>query len=134
MKYLLDTSICVYLIRQRPIHLLQRFATYAVAEIAVSTITVAELYYGVERSNRPILNRQALERFLVPLTVLEFDLGAAEVYGSLRTGLAAAGMPIGSLDTLIAAQALSRHLIVVTNNTGEFARVAGLVIEDWTQT
>lgn len=133
MKYLLDTNICVYLIRQRPAHLLQKFANYAVSEIGISSITAAELYYGVERSGRPGQNRQALEQFLLPLTIQDFDYSAAAAYGSVRATLEAAGMPIGTLDTLIAAQALSQNLILVTNNTQEFARIPALTIEDWTQ-
>jgi len=133
MKYLLDTNICIYLIRQKPAHLRQRFASYSLPEIGISAITAAELHYGVERSSQPAKNRQALELFLLPLTILGFDYSAVEAYGRVRAGLEAVGMPIGALDTLIAAQALIERLILVTNNTREFARVPGLVIEDWTQ-
>ena len=133
MKYLLDTNICVYLIRRRPAQLLQKFANYAVSEIGVSAITAAELQYGVERSARPGQNRQALQQFLLPLTILDFDYSAAEAYGGVRATLEVAGTPIDALDTLIVAQALSQHLILVTNNTQEFVRVPGLTVEDWTQ-
>lgn len=133
MKYLLDTNICVYLIRQKPPALLQRFADYAVADIGVTAITVAELTYGVQRSNRPAQNAQALQQFILPLALLDFDYDAAVAYGSIRAELEEAGTPIGSLDTLIAAQALAHHLILVTNNTREFARVPRLLLEDWTR-
>jgi tRNA(fMet)-specific endonuclease VapC len=94
---------------------------------------VAELQYGVHRSSRPVQNNEALEGFLVPLTILDFDYAASAAYGRIRATLEAAGRPIGSLDTLIAAHALSRALVLVMNNVSEFSRVDGLLIEDWSQ-
>ena len=131
MKYLLDTNICVYLIRQKPPTLLQKFTQFAVADIGISTITVAELQYGVYRSAHQTKNQQALEQFLIPLAILDFDYDAANSYGRLRAHLEARGTPIRALDTLIAAHALALQLTLVTNNVGEFARVEGLRIEDW---
>ena len=113
--------------------MLQHLVDQSQAEIGVTAITAAELYYGVERSNDPAQNAQALERFLLPLAIVDFDYDAAVAYGTLRAALAVAGTPIGPLDTLIAAQALSRRLTLITNNTREFARVPGLSVEDWTQ-
>lgn len=99
--------------------------------MAVSTITVAELAYGVERSSRPDQNRGAVEEFLALLEVMPLDASAAEHAGRIRAELAITGTPIGAYDALIAGQARSRGLVVVTNNTREFARVPGLLLEDW---
>lgn len=131
MKYLLDTNICVGIIRQKRPKLLQKLTQYSISDITVSSITVAELQFGVQKSSYPAQNSQALIQFLAPLTLLDFDYRAAEAYGHIRAYLEAQGTPIGSLDTLIAAHALSRNLIVVTSNVKEFARVRGLMVEDW---
>ncbi|MDH7489742.1 MAG: type II toxin-antitoxin system VapC family toxin [Anaerolineae bacterium] len=133
MKYLLDTNICIALIRHKPASLLEKIAQHTVADIGISSITVAELQYGVYRSQSPVQNEQALALFLLPLTILDFDHLAAVAYGRLRAALEAQGVPVGSLDMLIAAQAVSRGLTVVTNNVREFARVPGLSVEDWSQ-
>lgn len=133
MRFLLDTTICVLIIRGRDPALLSRFTSYPVAEIGVSAITVAELQFGVERSSRPIGNQQALDRFLLPLTVVDFDHDTAVSYGPIRQQLTSTGTLIGSLDMLIAAHAMSKGLILVTNNTREFTRVPGLVVEDWSR-
>lgn len=132
MKFLLDTDICINLIRQKLPETLHRLRSCNLGDIGVSTITVAELQYGATRSQRPEQNRQALELFLIPLAFVEFDYEAALAYGRIRTTLETAGLPIGALDQLIAAQAVSRELVLVTNNTREFGRVSGLQIENWT--
>jgi tRNA(fMet)-specific endonuclease VapC len=132
MKYLLDTNICIAIIRQKSSALLERIASHTIADIGISSITVAELQYGVYRSQHQAQNEQALAQFLIPLNILDFDHEAAVAYGRLRAALEAQGATIGSLDMLIAAQAVSRGLTVVTNNTREFARVPGLSVEDWT--
>lgn len=134
MILLLDTNICIHLIRGRSPEVVRRFEDYAVGEIGVSSVTVAELRFGVEKSRRPEENRRALEQFLLPLEVVGFDGDAAVAYGRVRAGLAARGTPIGPLDTLIAAQAVALDLALVTNNVGEFSRVPGLRVEDWTST
>lgn len=131
MKYLLDTNICVALIRQKSPALLEAITRHSVADIGVSSVTVAELQYGVHHSQRPAQNEQALALFLLPLTILDLDYAAAVAYGRLRATLERLGEPIGSLDMLIAAQAVSRGLTLVTNNVREFARVPGLNVEDW---
>jgi len=131
MSYLLDTNICVLLIRQKSQTVLQKLTQHPFTDIAVSAITVAELQYGVARSAYPAQNQQALDYFLLPLTLLPFDDRVATTYGELRVYLEAHGMPIGAIDTLLAAQAVSHKLIFVTNNVREFARVPGLIIEDW---
>ena len=134
MILLLDTNMCIHLIRGRSPGVLRRFEGYAVGEVGVSSVTVAELYFGVSKSRYPEENRQALEQFLLPLEVAGFDEGAAVAYGRVRAGLEARGTPIWPLDTLIAAQAVALDLTLVTNNPREFARVSGLKVEDWTST
>lgn len=131
MKYLIDTNICIYLIRQKSPALLEKFTRFPIGDIGVSSITVAELQYGVHRSAQHARNQQALEQFLIPLAILDFDYDAAQAYGRLSAHLEAHGTPIGSLDTLIAAHALAHQLTLVTNNVQEFARVPELTIEDW---
>ena len=132
LSRLLDTNTCIYLIRRRPKEALQRFERFEVGEVGVSVITVSELRYGVEKSTRPEQNLRALEQFLLPLEVLNFGSEATVSYGRVRASLEERGMPIGPLDTLIAAHALSLGATLVTNNTREFERVSGLQIEDWT--
>ena len=131
MRYLLDTNICTALIRRRSPHMLARLQTFALDDLGISTITVAELTYGAAKSQRPEQNRHALDQFLLPFALLPFDDAAATIYGSLRSHLERQGMPIGPLDLLIAAQALALELPLVTNNTAEFARVPDLRTEDW---
>jgi tRNA(fMet)-specific endonuclease VapC len=131
MKYMLDTNICIYLIKRRPPQVLARFNDCAVSEIGISAITVAELQDGVKKSQRPAQNQQALTQFLLPLVIADFDAPAAAAYGPVRATLEIQGTPIGSLDTLIAAHAVSLGVTLVTNNTDEFARVPGLRVANW---
>jgi tRNA(fMet)-specific endonuclease VapC len=133
MNYLLDTNICVLLIRQKSQQVLTKLTSHAITDVSISVITVAELQYGVQKSTRPTQNQQALNQFLIPLTILPFDNGAAIHYGQIRAYLEAQGLPIGALDTLIAAQTIYYKLTLVTNNAREFSRVPDLTIEDWTQ-
>ena len=131
--WLLDTNICIYLIKKQPQRVLDRLRGIDIDTVSVSSITVAELQYGVAKSARPEQNSLALAAFLAPLTVEPFDDAAAAVYGTVRAQLERAGTPIGSLDMLIAAHALALDRTVVTNNTGEFQRVVGLKLENWAQ-
>jgi tRNA(fMet)-specific endonuclease VapC len=131
MKYLLDTNIVAYIIKKRPIEVLHKLQTLDWTEIAISSIVVAELWYGVEKSQLKEQNRVALEAFLRPFTILDFDTQAAEAYASIRTDLEGKGTIIGANDLLISAHALSHRLILVTNNVKEFERVGGLQIENW---
>lgn len=131
MKRLLDTNVCIHIIRKRPPEVLRRFERYEVGEVGVSSITIAELSYGVEKSSRPTQNRVALGGFLLPLEIVAFGPEAAAAYGRIRATLERAGTPIGPLDTLIAAHALSLGVTLVTNNTREFERVPGVRVEDW---
>lgn len=131
MRVLLDTNVCMYLIRQRPPEVIRRFEGYEVGEIGVSSITVAELYFGVRKSLHADQNERALEQFLLPLEIAEFGLESAAAYGDIRTTLEKQGTPIGPLDTLIAAHAVSLGVTLVTNNFGEFSRVPGLSLDNW---
>lgn len=131
MILLLDTNTCIYLIKKHPPEVLQRFNEYTVGDIGISSITAAELHFGVQKSQRPEQNRQALEQFMLPLAVADFDENTAAAYGHVRAQLEQQGTPIGSLDTLIAAHALSLDLTLVTNNVREFERVPGLKVDNW---
>lgn len=130
MKYLVDTDICIYVINERPRKVLERFVRTEVGAIAVSSVTVGELAYGVGKSGSK-RNREALEAFLLPLEVVPFDFAAALAYGEVRANLESKGRPIGPLDTMIAAHAMTLGLTLVTNNLREFKRVPGLVVENW---
>ncbi len=129
---MLDTSICVELIRGRGESLLRKMEQFAVDEIVLSSITLAELQYGVEKSANPAKHRSLLADFCAPLAILPFDGQAAEHYGRIRAALDRAGTPVGPLDTLIAAHAVSVGCTLVTNNEREFRRVDGLKVENWT--
>jgi len=131
MKVMLDTNICIYLIKQQPVSIIEHFLSYPVGDIGISSITVAELAYGVSKSRHSSKNRHALEQFLAPLQVAGFDQAAAWSYGRLRGQLEAKGTPIGSMDMLIAAHALSLGVRLVSNNVREFQRVPGLRLENW---
>ena len=131
MRFLLDTNMCIYIIKQKPTEVLQRFNTYQVGDIGISTITVAELEFGVQKSQFPERNQQALAQFLLPLTIVDFNRAAAMLYGDLRATLEKQGTPIGSLDTLIAAHALSLQVTLITNNLKEFSRVPNLRLDNW---
>jgi tRNA(fMet)-specific endonuclease VapC len=133
VKYLLDTDICIYIIKRKPPEVLDRFRASSPTDIGVSAITVAELEYGACKSQQVEKNRAALQQFLLPLPLLDFSADATLVYGQIRADLSRQGCIIGAMDLLIAAQALSRDLILVTNNTDEFARVSGLKIENWVE-
>ncbi len=131
MKYLLDTNICIYLIRQRPTSVIREMARQQVGDVGLSSITVAELHYGVAKSTQVERNQSALEQFLAPLIIVDFDAAAATAYGAVRALLERRGTPIGSLDTLIAAHALSLDVTLVTNNKREFSRVPRLKLTNW---
>lgn len=131
IKYVLDTNICIYIIKQKPQHLLQRFLTFSPGDLAISSVTVSELYYGVYKSKHIEKNLQALNNFLLPLEVLPFDDEAALFYGQIRAFLEKNGTPIGSLDLMIAAHTLSLGTTLITNNIKEFVRVPNLIVENW---
>ncbi len=130
VRYLLDTNICIYAIKQKPASVINALREHAAQGLGISSITAAELWYGVEKS-ASARNREALRHFLAPLEIAEFDAASAQVYGRLRCQLERAGMPIGPLDTQIAAHALHLDVILVSNNLSEFVRVPGLRLENW---
>ncbi len=127
---LLDTNICIYIINAKPTEVLKRFHRFRLGEIGLSSVVAAELAYGVAKSGSE-RNRRALEMFLAPLEIIPFDEKAVWAYGELRADLERNGQPIGSLDTMIAAHALSIDAVLVTNNTREFSRVKNLRLENW---
>ncbi len=131
IKYLIDTNICIYIMNKRPIGIIHKFKLFEVGEIGVSTITVSELQYGVSKSKNRRLNKQRIEEFLFPLEILPYDEIAASIYGDIRLQLEKRGEPIGPLDLLIAAHALSRNLVLISNNEKEFKRVKNLKVENW---
>jgi tRNA(fMet)-specific endonuclease VapC len=131
MKYMLDTNMCIYIIKKHPENVLKKFKTLDVGDICISSITLAELMYGAYKSHHQQQNKIALEEFAAPLEIVPFDGSAVDHCGQVRAYLEKKGTPIGSLDTMIAAIALSLDLLLVTNNVKEFSRVPHLKIEDW---
>lgn len=131
MKYLLDTNICIYIIKRKPDAVIKKFTKLRPGIVAISSITLSELYYGVVKSSKPNENMIALQEFISPLIVLDFTDQDALFYGKIRTDLEKRGKLIGAMDLLIAAIAKSRELILVTNNEKEFSRVSDLKIENW---
>ena len=131
LHYMLDTSVCVALLRDRSPRSVTRLERCADDEVGISAITLAELQYGVRRSSDPARHADIVDQFCSTLVVLPFDAETAEAYGRVRASLQQAGTPIGPLDMLIASHALSLELTVVTNNEREFRRVSGLRVENW---
>lgn len=131
--YLLDTDACIYLINRRAGHerLLGHFEKLEYGDVLISSITAAELEYGIAKSRRGTENRNRFDLFIARFEIAPFDDRAASAYGPLRAVLEADGTPIGPLDTLIAAHALSLNATLITNNVREFNRVAKLKIENW---
>lgn len=130
LKYLLDTNIVIYVIKRRPIEVLGLFNENA-GRLAISSITLAELYHGAEKSAKVAQNLAVVEEFASRLEVLPYAAKAAQHHGTIRSVLERAGHPIGINDLHIAAHARSEGLTLVTNNLGEFARVPGLLLENW---
>lgn len=133
MRFMLDTNICIYLIKQKPANVLKHFSSRDVGDVGISSITLAELQYGVSKSQHVQKNRQALSEFIQPLEIADFDEKAAGSYGDIRAALEKSGTPIGSMDMLIGAHALSLGVTLVTNNVREFKKIKGLKVADWTE-
>jgi len=131
MKYLLDTNICIYIINKRPVTVLDNIRSKHPDEISISSITIAELNYGAERSQNPHQNRIAILEFLIPFSLLDFDQRAAFYYGKIREKLESNGTPIGPMDLLLDSQDTAYKLIFVTNNIKEFKRIDYLRLENW---
>lgn len=128
---MLDTDTCIALIKRQPETALRRLRSKAVGQVGISALTLAELANGVARSSRPRENLDALQEFVLPLDVADFDSNAAFTYGQVRAALEGRGRPIGPMDTLIAAHALSLDATIVTHNLREFSRIPDLRVEDW---
>lgn len=133
IRYLLDTNICIFIIKHRPAAVRERFERLKSGEAGISAVTEAELWYGAQKSQRVAENLAAILDFTSRMEVLPFGSVATAPYGQIRAELTRRGQPIGPLDFLIAATALAQDLTLVTNNTGEFQRVPGLRLEDWTK-
>ncbi len=131
LKYMLDTNICIFTIKNKPEHVRDAFNRHH-GQLCMSSVSLMELIYGAENSSSPERNLAVVEGFSARLEVLPYDEMAATHTGQLRAELALNGTPIGPYDQLIAGHARSRGLIVVTNNRRQFDRVAGLRVEDWT--
>lgn len=131
MKFMLDTNICIYIIKRKPPDVIERFNQTEISQIGISSITLSELSYGVSKSSKPKQNQIALMQFVAPLEILPYSDEAAQYYGDLRAHLEKQGAPIGSLDMLIAAHALSIACTLVTNNEKEFIRIPNLKIDNW---
>ena len=129
--YLLDTNICIFIKNKKPVHVLEKLHREIEKKIYISSITIAELQYGVYNSQHIEKNRISLTEFLAPFEIINFDDDDAEEFGKLRSYLKQKGQVIGSYDMQIAAQAIAKKLILVTNNTDEFKRIKNLEIEDW---
>jgi len=131
ISYMLDTNICIYIIKKKPIEVLTKLQQHKIEEIGISSITLSELEYGVSKSAKSQQNKLALAQFLAPIEIVSYDDNAATAYGQIRSTLEKQGTPIGSLDTLIGAHALSIGCTLVTNNTKEFTRIPNLLVENW---
>jgi tRNA(fMet)-specific endonuclease VapC len=129
MKVLLDTDTCIHLIRYQPAAMLQRLKRYTPGDIGVSSITMAELSFGAAKGPQQERNKAALDDFTAPLEIAPFDAAAAEAYSALRAMLEVRSAPIGALDTLIGAHALSLNVTLVTHNTREFSGITGLRLD-----
>ncbi len=133
MKYMLDTNICIYAIKQKPKQVLRRLEEVDPSDICISSVTYAELSHGVEKSAAVEKNRLALTMLLANIEILSFDVNAADCYGKIRADLEKRGTPIGPLDMMIAGHAMAVGCTVVTNNGKEFSRVRDLRIENWAE-
>ncbi len=131
IKFLLDTNICIYLIKKKPAQVLLNLQSLDILEIGISSITLSELEYGVSKSTQPKKNKIALAKFLAPIQIISYDDMASEKYGDIRATLEKVGKTIGSLDLLIGAHALSLDCTLVTNNIKVFERIKSLKIENW---
>jgi len=133
MHYLLDSNICIYLIKNRPAEVLERFRQHSPQDAAISIITLFELQYGVQKSQYRQRSEGALAKFLLPLKLINLDRSSVLEAAAIRIQLEKKGTPIGPYDLLIAGLAKSRDMILVTNNTKEFERVVGLHMENWVE-
>lgn len=132
IRYMLDTDICSYIMREKPRHVLEKFKTLSMDQIFISAITYAEFMFGVEASVSREKHRRIVEQFVLHVDVIPWDRPAGDHYGQIRVALQARGSIIGAMDMMIAAHARSKSMVLVTNNEKHFKRVPGLTIENWT--
>ena len=128
---MLDTNICIYIIKNKPQTVKERFKQFEIGELCISSITVSELMYGVYKSQHTEKNLKAITAFLMPFDIVDYDYNASLAYGKIRADLERRGQVIGGMDMQIAAHSLALDMILVTNNTKEFERVKGLELENW---
>ena len=128
---MLDTNICIYIIKNRPPKVREKFQEFSIGELCISTITVSELMYGAFKSEFVEKNLKAIESFLMPFEIVDYDYMASIEYGKIRANLEKKGKVIGNMDMQIAGHALALGLVLVTNNTKEFERVEGLGLDNW---
>lgn len=133
MRYMLDTNICIYSIKHKPEKVFLHLQEHSPAEICISSMTYAELMYGVEKSQAVEKNRLALALLLSGIEIMDFDAAAAECYGKIRAELEKKGTSIGSLDMMIAGHVMSLDYVLVTNNMKEFKMVQDLMLENWAE-
>jgi len=133
MKYMLDTNICIYAIKGDPIGVFRHLQKCSLGDVCISVVTYAELTYGVEKSMAKERNRLALTLLLSNIEIMDFNSDAAESYGKIRADLESQGKTIGPLDMMIAGHAKALDCTLVTNNTKEFERISGLMLENWAQ-
>ncbi len=131
IRYMLDTDICSYIMREKPLHVFERFDALEMSQFCISVITYAEFMYGIAYSSNPEKTAVVVDRFVEHVSVIPWDRPAAERYGKIRASLQAAGNIIGAMDMMIAAHALSCDMVLVTNNEKHFKRVQGLRVENW---
>ena len=130
-EIMLDTNICIYIMKNKPEHIREKLRTYNLGDVYLSSIVVSELYYGAYKSEQVERNLVALEYFLKPFNIIDYDLRASIEYGKIRGTLEKVGKAIGGIDMLIAAHARSLDFTLVTNNTKEFERIENLAIDNW---
>jgi len=128
---MLDTNICIYIIKNKPKSVKERFREFEIGELCISTITVSELMYGAYKSEHTEKNLKAIESFLLPFEIVDYDFRASMEYGKIRAYLEKKGKVIGNMDMQIAGHAFALDLVLVTNNTKEFERVEGLALDNW---
>ena len=131
--YLLDTNICIYAVKRKPSQVIKKIAENMNDGIFISSLTIAEMEFGISNSMYPEKNRSSLMEFLAIFDILDFCAKDAIAYGMIKTNLKSKGSIIGPIDMLLAAQAVTNNLIMVTNNTAEFQRVDGLTVRNWTE-
>ncbi|EKD77803.1 MAG: virulence associated protein C [uncultured bacterium] len=131
MKYMLDTNICIYIMKQEPVVVAKKFESFHIGDIVVSSVALSELAFGAYNSQRLEKNLSELKEFMQPIEILSYDENAAYHYGELRAHLKRNGTPVGHADMLIAAHAISINATLITNNLKEFSRIKNVKCKNW---